>query len=859
MPAENGIQIRGARVHNLRDVDVDIPRDRLVVVTGVSGCGKSSLAFDTLFAEGQRRFLESLSPDTRQFLDQFERPDVDAIEHLPPTVTVDQRVRTAQIRSTLATTTEVMDYLRVLYARAGEVHCPKCGRAVTKQSVRAIADRLCRLQDRTRLMILAPVVRERRGRHVGVLERIAKEGFVRVRIDGEIFDSAAPPELDPAQVHTIDAIVDRVVIKEGIQQRLNESISLAVNFSEGTCLVSIEEGGAWGDELYSTQFACAYCDQSFPNVEPRTLSFNSPYGACSRCEGLGVVLDKDTGETEETTGRETESSICPDCQGQRLNDFARHIRFHGRSLPELTAMSVDQSLEFLSDFIDRIASSQASAELSPEGSHVARRLLPEIRNRLQFLKDVGLDYLTLDRGTRTLSGGEYQRARLAKTLGAGLTGVCLVLDEPTSGLHAMDTERLFRNLVGLRDQGNTVVVVEHDIDVIRRSDWVVDMGPGAGRDGGRIIAAGTPEEIASTSQSLTGRSLNGELFPSVDFGSRQVGFEHSVEIVGARANNLADLDIRIPLGGFVAVTGVSGSGKTSLVRDVAAEAIKRILAGNGLAGLPLAGINGVDHVERLVEVDQAPIGSSPRSVPGTYSGAWKEIRNVFAKTKEARLRGFKSSRFSFNSKDGRCNKCGGQGSQRISMHILPDIFTNCSQCGGRRFNRQTLGVKYRGKSLADVLEMRFDEAADFFENIPRLKEICETFSEVGLGYLCLGQSSLTLSGGEAQRVKLATELSRSGSTRTLFLLDEPTAGLHPDDILRLNELLHRLINQGNSVWVVEHQLDMISAADWLIDLGPEGGAGGGKVLVAGTVQDVVNCAVSQTGTALSRHLGHRAD
>lgn len=829
------ISVRGARVHNLQNIDVDIPRDRLVVITGVSGSGKSSLAFDTIFAEGQRRYLESLSTYTRQFLNQMERPDIDSIEGLPPTMSVDQRVGSVALRSTLATATEIYDYLRLLYARAGTAHCPDCGLTVESQSTQTIVDQILALEERRKVMILAPIVRGRKGAHRDVFEKIAREGLVRARVNGEVVDAADAPDLAANTTHNIEAVIDRIVVKDGIRGRLQESVDLAVRHGDGMCLITHQDGEQWIDHLYSTTFACANCSTSFPNLEPRSFSFNSPYGACDVCSGLGVIAEQNAKEDEDL-GDIFAQPKCSACEGTRLTAFPRHVTFGDMTLPQLTALPVVDGLEFTSRLLSLVD------ELPPADAAVAKQTLPEVQRRLEFLVRVGLDYVSLDRPSRTLSGGEFQRARLASCLGAGLLGACYVLDEPTIGLHPRDTDRLMQTLLSLRDQGNTVILVEHDMDIVKQADHVVDLGPGAGREGGRVVATGHATELASSPDSITGRFLENAQ-PELPQRRHPVA-TNTLLISEVHNHNVRGVTVEIPLGLLVSVTGVSGSGKSSLV-NFAVPMIRRAIEG---AESPQ--LKGADGLERIIEVDQSPIGRSSRSNPATYSKMWDEIRRVFAKTRDARIRGYTARRFTFNAKEGRCEDCSGNGEQRIEMQFLPDIFVTCSTCRGKRYNRQTLAIRYRGKTIADVLAMRIDEAADFFENYPKLQTMLATFSNVGLGYLCLGQAARTLSGGEAQRVKLATELGRPASARTLFVLDEPTTGLHPADVQRLLEVLNGLVDRGDSVLVIEHNLDVIRRSDWIIDMGPEGGSAGGRVIATGTPEQIVKCEESHTGRAL---------
>lgn len=858
------IEVRGARTHNLRNIDVDIPRGQLVVMTGLSGSGKSSLAFDTLFAEGQRRYLETLSPRARQFVCQLPPPEVDSIRGLPPAIAVDQRVGSARIRSTLATITEIYDYLRLLYARSGQAHCPDCAVPVSQQSVESIVSQIQAMAERRKVMILAPLVTGRKGSHREVFEKIGKSGLVRARVDGEIVDAADPPDLLRSQEHTIEAIVDRIIVKSGIGERLTESVELALKYGEGSCLISELEGDTWNDQLYSSRYCCSECGMSFPPLEPRTFSFNSPYGACPECRGVGVRSeDSNSGKRSSRSARQDlfRNPPCSACAGDRLGPIARAVTFADTSLPELTAKSIHEAAEFvarvshtLSDRAPR--TKKSTGGLSPEARQAALSVLPDIASRLEFLRRVGVGYLTLNRPAPTLSGGEFQRARLASCLGSGLIGVCYLLDEPTIGLHPRDTARMIDVLTDLRDRGNSVVVVEHDEDLIRCADWLIDLGPGAGREGGRIVAEGPVESVSGNppAESQTARWLNSaaakhQEVPGEESRKRASpldGAEQSdwLTLEGASLNNLKNVSVQIPVGTLTAVTGVSGSGKSSLVSGTLVPALKYLLPVNSSrqdevnvhwndVGVSLTSLAGSGHLDRIVVVDQSPIGRSGRSSPATHTGVWNEVRRLFAKTREAKLRGFKASRFSFNAKDGRCAACEGRGEQRIELNYLPDAYAECSECDGARFNAQTLGIRFRNRNLAEVLTMRIDEAADFFEMIPGIRRILETLIDVGLSYLQLGQSSLTLSGGEAQRVKLATELCKGGEDRVLFVLDEPTTGLHPVDVQRLIRLLKKLIAQGHSVLVVEHNLDVIRAADWIIDLGPGGGMEGGEVVWTG--------------------------
>lgn len=830
------LRVRGARTHNLKNIEIDIPRDRFVVITGVSGSGKSSLAFDTIFAEGQRRYLESLSAHTRQFLHQIERPDVDSITGLAPTICIDQRVSAARIRSTLATTTEIYDYMRLLYARAGQAHCPDCREPVSQQSVDSIVDRVMHLEAGRKVMLLAPLISGRKGAHREVFETICKAGFVRARVDNEIVDAATPLDLPRNKAHTIEAIVDRIVVKPGIETRLRESIELALKHGEGTCLVSELDGENWRDRLYSSKCACPKCGVSYPTLEPRTFSFNSPYGACPTCRGLGRAETEDANEHEFLRRK-----ICEDCGGARIGRFARAVTFDGRTLPDLVSDSVEQALAW---FESTAQSPALDSAIHDETLVAASSLLPEIINRLKFLQRVGVGYLQLNRPARSLSGGEFQRARLASCLGTSLMGVCYVLDEPTIGLHPRDTDRLIHVLKDLRERGNSVLVVEHDVEVMRAADWLIDLGPGAGTSGGSVVAAGLPSDVEK-SATATSRFLR-RLAPAIDRMPAN-GDEQStatLTLVGCDAHNLQNITASIPLGKLVAITGVSGSGKTSLIEHTLVPAVKYALNQRDRAnlvhlrslGFSCDALLGSDQIERIVVVDQSPIGRSGRSNPATHSGVWDEVRRVLARTREARLRGFGAKRFSFLSTEGRCPSCQGQGVKRIEMNFLPDLTVTCPICRGARFNSQTLGVRFKDKNVAEILSLRIDEAVEFFENIPKLKSVLETLANVGLGYLELGQPSHTLSGGEAQRVKLATELAKSGVERTLYVLDEPTTGLHPADTERLIGLLKRLVEKGQSVVVVEHNIDVIQSSDGMIDLGPEGGQQGGQIVFEGPTQ-----------------------
>ncbi len=927
--AEESIRIRGARVHNLQNVDLDIPRNRMVVVTGPSGSGKSSLAFDTLYAEGQRQYIESLSVYARQFLHQLERPDVDLIEGLQPTISIDQRAGIRNPRSTVATVTEVYDYLRLLMARLGEPSCFRCGEPIRQQTTEQILDALMSLPDGTRLLLMAPMVRGRRGEHEDVLAEIRKAGFLRARIDGEVVEISEPPKLVRQKTHHIEAIVDRVIIRpaNSVRERLTESIKLAVKHGDGLVMVSYEDrsgaGPTWRDRLFSTQYACPNCKISYEELEPRTFSFNSPYGACPTCEGLGVrvqfdpelvvpdgqlsleqgavapwkgatavglrrhkaalerflatagvewstplaemrprvreqllggdgkqfsgvltLLDKEYATTQNEAARQRLESFrgevrCAECGGARLRPEARSVRIAGKAIHEITALTVRQGCQFF-----------AELDFAEDEEPIGCPIVAEISSRLEFLDRVGLEYITLDRPADTLSGGELQRVRLATGLGSGLVGVCYVLDEPSIGLHPRDNQRLIDAMRNLQVRGNTVVVVEHDETVMRQADWLVDLGPGAGRHGGRIVAQGTPQQVGRDPGSITGRYLAGDLSIPVPPKRRAVAKTRVLTLEGAATNNLKNVTVQFPLSVLVCVTGVSGSGKSSLLNETLARALVRRLGGICPKPGPHVGLRGVSRIDKVVEINQSPIGRTPRSNPATYTGAFDEIRKVFANTRGARQHGYKSGRFSFNVKGGRCEECQGQGQRKIEMNFLPDLYVTCPVCEGKRFNRQTLEVRYREQSIADVLDMRVDDAAVFFENFPTIARLLGGLQEVGLGYITLGQSSTTLSGGEAQRVKLAAELCRVETGKTVYILDEPTTGLHFDDTKKLLDVLGRLVDLGNTVIVIEHNLDVIKSADWIIDLGPEGGERGGYVAATGTPEQIAAQDDNPTGRYL---------
>jgi len=948
-PATTGLReivILGAREHNLRSIDVRIPRDRLVVITGLSGSGKSSLAFDTIYAEGQRKYVESLSAYARQFLEQLSKPDVEHIEGLPPTVAIEQRPSGSNPRSTVATITEIYDYLRLLFARVGEPHCWVCGKPISSQTVAQMVDAIFSLPEGTRFMVMAPVVRGQKGQHEEILQHVRREGYVRVRIDGEIFDLASIPQLNKNKKHSIDVVVDRLVLKESVRIRLSDSIETALGLANGLVVITHEQinpkapatadasgknrYAQWKDWIFSATYACPeHPEVNLPELSPRMFSFNSPYGACNSCDGLGTILEFDPelivpdpslslsqgaidawrhggkrmnifynrlirqfcrreGVSPNTPFRELGKNVrnkllygdgdwegvipnlmrrwqktdsqfvkarlhsflseqpCRACGGARLQPASLAVTVGGRNINDLCRMSIAEALAFVNDL-----------KLDVERTQIAEVILREIRHRLQFLADVGLDYITLDRTAGTLSGGEAQRIRLATQVGSGLVGVCYVLDEPTIGLHQRDNQRLIRTLKHMRDIGNTVIVVEHDEETIRSADEIIDMGPRAGRHGGRVVAQGSLEAVCRSEESLTGKYLSGSLRIDTPPRRRRLSPRNCIEIRGCAQNNLKGIDVRFPLGGIVCVTGVSGSGKSTLVNLTLLRALRRrIYASRDKPG-KFEKILGVGKIDKVIEIDQSPIGRTPRSNPATYTGVFDEIRQLFAKTREAKIRGYKPGRFSFNVKGGRCDACQGQGTKRIEMHFLPDVYVTCQECKGKRYNRETLEVRYRGKNIADVLAMRVEEALSFFENFPKIKQLLRALSDVGLGYLELGQSSTTLSGGEAQRVKLASELGKTATGHTLYVLDEPTTGLHFADIHNLLNVLNRLADLGNTVVVIEHNLDVIKCADWIIDLGPEGGDGGGYIVAEGTPEQVAANAKSYTGQFLARHLSGR--
>jgi len=934
------LRIRGARTHNLKNIDLDIPRHRLVVVTGLSGSGKSSLAFDTLYAEGQRRYVESLSAYARQFLQLMEKPDVDLIEGLSPAISIEQKATSHNPRSTVGTVTEIHDYLRLLFARAGDPYCPEHQILLQAQSVAQMVDHVLELPQDTRLMILSPLVVGRKGQQQELFNELRAQGFVRLRVDGAVVDIDAIPKLDKNQKHTIEVVVDRLKVRPDMKQRLAESFETALRHSDGRAL-AVEMDSA-REHLFSARFACPICSYSLPELEPRLFSFNNPMGACHHCDGLGVVsffdpkrvvafpqlglaggaikgwdrrnqfyfqmltdlathygfdldtpfeqlpadiqdilltgsgkeeiafhypgergrfrikehafdgvipsLDRRYKETDSALVREELSKLlnqkpCPHCEGTRLRLEARNVRVGQHTLYELSALPLKDALALFQHL-----------KLKGKKLAIADKILKEIVARLQFLNNVGLDYLQLDRSADTLSGGEAQRIRLASQIGSGLTGVMYVLDEPSIGLHQRDNHRLLETLVRLRDLGNSVIVVEHDEDAIRAADYVVDMGPGAGEHGGRVVACGTPEEVTANPESMTGQYLSGQRSIALPQQRLPADKERQLVIQGASGNNLKDVDLHLPVGLFVCITGVSGSGKSTLINDTLYAAVARHLYGSAAEPAPHTGLVGLEHFDKVINVDQSPIGRTPRSNPATYTGLFTPIRELFAGIPQSRERGYGPGRFSFNVKGGRCEACQGDGVIKVEMHFLPDIYVPCDVCHGKRYNRETLEIQYKGKTVDEVLGMTVEKAFEFFNAVPVIARKLQTLLDVGLGYITLGQSATTLSGGEAQRVKLSLELSKRDTGRTLFILDEPTTGLHFQDIDLLLKVLHRLRDHGNTVVVIEHNLDVIKTADWVVDLGPEGGGGGGQIIAEGTPEQVAACKSSFTGAFLKSHL-----
>lgn len=838
--------MRGVRVHNLKNIDVEIPRDAITVITGVSGSGKSSLAFDTLYAEGQRQYIDSLSPYARQFLDQIPRPDVDLIHGLAPTLAIDQKNHVSGNRSTVATVTEIYDYLRLMFARIGVMHCSQCGSEISRRDADAVRDALAALPDQTRLTLLAPLVRSRRGSHKDVLEEIQSSGLIRARVDGELYLLEDVPPLAVRQLHSIDAVVDRLVVKAGFEDRLRDSVDLALRMTEGLIAAVIDspDQDSPREEIFSTAMACVECGASFEEIETRTFSFNSPYGACATCEGLGRV-DHDPKETNFKDP--SRAAPCPDCEGTRLRPEARAVTVAGQSIDQVTAMPLALARQWMAAVTDG---------LSPLHTQVARPIAAEVVRRLEYLERVGVDYLTLDRSAGSLSGGELQRVRLATNIGSGLVGVCYVLDEPSIGLHPADHGRLIDCIRELQRAGNTVVIVEHDEATIRQADYLYDIGPGAGQGGGRVISRGTPQQVMEDAGSLTGDYLAGRkrvAIPETRRSSKQ-----SITLRNVRTHNLKDVTVEFPLSNLIGVSGVSGSGKSSLINDTLYPAMARKLGLSAADPGPYRSIRGANQIDKLIVIDQTPIGRNARSCPATYAGVLDEIRKVFATTRAAKTLGFTAGRFSFNSAGGRCDQCKGHGVERVEMNFLSDLFVTCTRCGGKRFNRQTLQVRFKGHHIGEVLDMSIDRAAEFFENVPSVMRLLSSLQAVGLGYLPLGQPSTTLSGGEAQRIKLGTELARPSTGRTMYFLDEPTTGLHFADVDRLITVLQRLVDAGNTVIVIEHQFDLLAACDHLIDLGPVGGAQGGHVLASGTPEQVAKTPQNATADFLRPILNPQA-
>jgi excinuclease ABC subunit A len=828
----NSIVIKGAREHNLKNIDVEIPRDKLVVITGLSGSGKSSLAFDTIYAEGQRRYVESLSAYARQFLEQMGKPDVDSIEGLSPAISIEQKSTSHNPRSTVGTVTEIYDYLRLLFARVGRPYCFQCGEEITAQTVQQMVDAIASVPEGMKFHILAPIVRGRKGEYRKELLEMRKAGYVRARVDGKIVDLGEDLTLDKQKKHTIEIIVDRLVMKSGeaLLRRLADSVETSVKLTGGLVGVLTDDGQT---RLYSDRLACIKCGVSYPEVEPRIFSFNSPHGACPACDGIGYAMTPDGQEEEDFTLLEP----CTVCQGARLRPESLSIKLAKQSIAEVTRLSVRAAADFF-----------LSLKFTDRELVIAHRILKEIRERLGFLVNVGLDYLTLDRAAATLSGGEGQRIRLATQIGSGLVGVLYILDEPSIGLHQRDNRRLLQTLLRLRDLGNTVVVVEHDAETMMAADHVLDMGPGAGSQGGHVIAQGTPQQIMGDANSLTGQYLRG--IQTVSVPQRHRKPRGTLSVVGAQKHNLKNVTARIPMGLFTCVTGVSGSGKSTLVLEVLFHSLSQLLYHKKPKIDGCKDLRGVDGLDKVIDIDQSPIGRTPRSNPATYTGLFGYIRDLYSNLPESRVRGYKPGRYSFNVKGGRCEACQGDGLIKIEMHFLPDVYVTCEVCKGQRYNRETMEILHKGKSIADVLNMTVDDALEFFEHIPLIKTKLQTLHDVGLHYVKLGQSATTLSGGEAQRVKLSRELSKRATGRTMYILDEPTTGLHFADVQRLLDVLDRLVEAGNTVLVIEHNLDVIKNADWIIDLGPEGGDRGGEIVAEGPPKEIAKAKRSYTGQVL---------
>ena len=854
-PNDESIIVRGAKVHNLKNISVTIPRDRFVFLTGPSGSGKSSLAFDTIYAEGQRRYVESLSAYARQFLEQLGKPDVEAISGLSPTISIEQRTTSYNPRSTVGTVTEIYDYLRLLYSRIAKPFCWKCGNPIRSQSPQQIVDHILSSPEGTRLSILSPIVRGRKGEYQKELVQLRSRGFVRVRIDGEILDLSQDFTLDKNKKHDIEVYVDRLIIKGdlgALGTRVSDSVELALKMGEGLLIIEVQEGGKSTETLMSERFACPECHISYPAPEPRTFSFNSPMGACPTCDGLGTDPKLREAEEEEDApgdvpvlAREIspEKTPCPDCHGARLRKESLHFKIAGMNVSELCRRSLSDLAGFFLDI-----------KLTEREHLIADRILKEIRERLRFLNQVGVDYLNLARSAQTLSGGEAQRIRLATQIGSSLVGVIYVLDEPSIGLHQRDNHKLIATLTRLRDLGNTVLVVEHDRDTIEAADYILDLGPGAGNGGGEVVAVGTLKDILASKRSLTGKYLRGELEIPTPATRRGWKKERSLRITGASQNNLKNLTVDFPLGVFACVTGVSGSGKSTLVIDTLYRLLANELYNVDSGDLCVSGITGLEQVDKVIDIDQSPIGKTPRSNPATYTGLFSLVRELFAQLPESLVRGYGPGRYSFNVKGGRCEACEGDGVMKIEMHFLPDVFVRCEVCKGRRYNRESLEIRYKGKNIADVLEMTGEEALGFFDAIPKIKQKLKIMNEVGLGYLHLGQSATTLSGGEAQRIKLSKELSKRSTGKTVYILDEPSTGLHFDDVNKLVDILQALVDQGNTVIVIEHNLDIIKVADYVIDMGPDGGAAGGQIVATGTPEQIVASSKSVTGEFLKPYL-----